>query len=63
MNNYLQLLCREIIEFLLYREFQRPTWPAKYHEPSEGYFQAKLIEGTRGEVKMLTFFEIPSKRW
>ena len=36
--NYLQQLCREIIEFLLYRGFPRPIWPAKYHERSEGYF-------------------------
>ena len=34
-NDYLQLLCREIIEVLLYRGFPRPNWPAKYHERSE----------------------------
>ena len=28
-NNYLQLLCKELIEFLLYRGFPRPSWPAK----------------------------------
>ena len=59
-NNYLQLLFREIIEFLLYRGFPRPIWPANYDERSEGYFryardilQAKLAKGTRGEVKIL----------
>ena len=25
-NNYLQLLCREIVDFLLYRGFPRPNW-------------------------------------
>ena len=47
------LLCREIMEFLLYRGFPRPIWPAKYHERSEGYFAGKLVKGTRGEVKIL----------
>ena len=44
-NNYLQLLCREIIEFLLYRGFPRPIWPAKYHERSEGYFAGQIGQG------------------
>ena len=31
-NNYLQLLCKEIIEFLLYRGYPSQIWPAKYPE-------------------------------
>ena len=44
-NNYLQLLYREIIEFLLYRGFPRPIWPAKYYERSEGYFAGQIGQG------------------
>ena len=44
-DNYLQQLCREIIEFLLYRGFPRPIWPAKYHERSEGYFAGQIGQG------------------
>ena len=43
--NYLQQLCREIIEFLLYRGFPRPIWPPKYHERSEGNFSDKVGQG------------------
>ena len=43
--NYLQLLCREIIEFLLYRGFPRPIWPAKHHERSEGYLAGQNGQG------------------
>ena len=44
-NNYLQQLCREIIEFLLYRGFPRPIGPAIYHERSEGYFAGQIGQG------------------
>ena len=43
--NYLQQLCREIIEFLLYRGFPQPIWPAKYHERFEGYFAGQIGQG------------------
>ena len=43
--DYLQLLCREIIEFLLYRGFPRPIKPVKYPEPSEGYFAGQIGRG------------------
>ena len=47
-NNYLQLLCREIIEFLLYQfGLQNITSVAR------DILQAKLVKGTRGEVKIL----------
>ena len=52
--NYLQLLCREIIEFLIERGFPRPIWPAKDHERGMGdLLQAKFVKRTRGEVKNL----------
>ena len=55
-NNYVQLLCRESIEFLLYRGFPSPIWPAKYHDLSEGYFALLLY-------KVLSSFIIQSNRW
>ena len=72
--NYLQLLCREIIEFLLYRGFPRPIWPAKYHERSEGYFAGQIGQGNPRWSKNFNFpkkllytilssFGITSKRW
>ena len=41
-NNYLQLLCREIMEFLLF------YFTGGFRDPL-----AKLVKGTRGEVKFL----------
>ena len=52
-SNYLQQICRECIELLLYRGFLRPIWHAKYYERSEDILHAKLVKGTRGEVKLL----------
>ena len=48
-SNYLQLLCREIIEFLLYRGFPRPNITSVARD----ILQAKLVKETRGEVKFL----------
>ena len=41
--DYLQQLCGEIIEFLLYRRFPGPNWPAQYHERSENAYQPTRI--------------------
>ena len=56
-NNYLQQLCREILEFLLYRGFPRPIWPAKYHEHSEGYFAGQIGQGNPSLSKNFNFDE------
>ena len=63
--NYLQLLCREIIEYLLYRGFPRPIWPAKDHERGEGSFAVQIGQGNPKKLlyTILSFFGIPSKRW
>ena len=72
--NYLQLHCRAVIEFLLYRGFPRQIWPANYHDRSEGYFAGKIGRGNPRWSKhfnlskkllytIVTFFRIPCKRW
>ena len=43
--NYLQLLCREIMEFYFTEGFPRPI--------ARDILQAKLVEGARGKVKFL----------
>ena len=51
-NNYFQLLCREIIEFLHNRGFPRQIWPAKYHERSERCFAGQQLVEEKMRILM-----------